>query len=161
MDTKISELRTADPATYDGIRAWVIIIYNSEGEPPNKQYCKAFKESYGLEMTVLYDPTGASLVYGDKETSIISNELGQIVSKFDYDATNAILEVIKAEAEAGIGQCSTQAICAEGDYCLPTPSGEGKECTQLCDVGQDCPDPGDACHVYEEGNTSGACFPAE
>ena len=68
---------------------------------------------------------------------------------------------IKAEADAGIGQCSTQAICAEGDYCLPAPSGDGKECTQVCDVGQECPDEGDICHVYEEGNTSGACFPAE
>ena len=161
MDTNISELKTADPETYGGIRAWVIIIYNSVGDRPDKQFCKAFKESYGLQMKVLYDPTGATQVYGDKETSIISNELGQIVSRFETDATNAIMEAIKAEAEAGIGQCSTQAICAEGDYCLPAPSGDGKECTQVCDVGQECPDEGDICHVYEEGNTSGACFPAE
>ena len=161
MDTNISELKKADPVTYDGIKAWVIIIYNSNGGPPDAEYCKAFQETHGLEMEVLYDPTGASMVYGDKETSVISNELGQIVSKFHDDALSAIMEVIQDEAEAGVGQCSTQAICPEGDYCLPTPSGVGKECTQLCDADQACPDVEDSCYVYDAGNASGACFPVE
>ena len=159
MDNGVEALKEAGQ---EGIDAAVIIIYDSEGNPPDGHYCSAFKESYDLQMRVLYDPTGASRIYGNKETSIISNELGQIVAKYHDDALGSILTVIEDEANAGVGQCSTKDICSSHEYCLPTPEGVGKECTVLCDIEDDqpCPNAGDVCHVYEDGNTNGACFPA-
>lgn len=145
----------------EDIEAWVIILYDAEGEPPDANFCKGFRDNYNLTGTrVLYDPWLASTIYGDKETSIISNEAGQIVSKHHSDALAAIMKVIEDELEAGPGQCSTPAICAEEEFCLPTPTDDGKACTTLCDNADPvpCPEEGDVCYIYKEGNTNGACF---
>lgn len=95
MDKEIQALKDAGGT---GIDASVIILYDAEGNSPDVNFCKAFRDGFGLSaMKVLYDPTLATAAYGDKETSIVSNEVGQIISEYHSDALEAIVEDITAE----------------------------------------------------------------
>ena len=95
MDKEIQALKDAGA---EGIDASVIILYDAEGDAPDANFCRGFRDSFGLTaMRVLYDPTLATAPYGDKETSIVSNEAGQIISEHHSDAFEAILEEIAAE----------------------------------------------------------------
>jgi len=89
------EITALKDAGGEGIEAWVIILYDSESEAPDVHYCKGFEKAYGLEsMRVLYDPTQATMIYGDRETSIITDHQGQIVSEHHSDALeNVVAEI--------------------------------------------------------------------
>ncbi len=56
--------------------------------------------------------------------------------------------------------CQSGFDCAGEDLCLPSPDGESKLCTSLCTVADpvEC-DEDEFCHVYQEGNPTGGCFP--
>lgn len=60
----------------------------------------------------------------------------------------------------GVGGCTTSAVCADGEVCVPTPTGEKKACTTVCDAGNDagCPE-GWGCWLYSEEKDNGVCFP--
>jgi hypothetical protein len=95
VDTEIQALREAGG---EDIEAWVIILYDAESEPPDANYCKAFRDGFGLDaMRVLYDPNLAMGIYGDRETSIVVDALGQIVSEHHSDALENIVAEIAAE----------------------------------------------------------------
>lgn len=80
-----------------GFEAWAILIYDQNGAPPTAEYCKAYKEAYGLEMRVLYDPTLATAIYGDKETSIVLSKKGVIVHEAHSDLPGVIRKAVEAE----------------------------------------------------------------
>lgn len=95
MDKEIQALKDSGG---EGIDASVIILYDAEGNAPDANFCRGFRDSFGLTtMRVLYDPTLATAAYGDKETSIVSNEAGQIISEHHSDAFGAIVEEIATE----------------------------------------------------------------
>ncbi len=141
-----------------GLEAWAILIYDQNGEPPTNEYCKSYKEAYGLEMRVLYDPNLATAIYGGKETSIINNEAGQIVHEAHSDLPTILRQAIEDELEAGYGECSAPAVCGE-EFCAPTPTGDSKVCAPLCTYGDDstCPE-GETCWRYDETKDAGFCF---
>ena len=151
-----------------GLEAWAILIYDQNGEAPTASYCKAYRDGYGLKLRVLYDPheldtaSGKMLprtrVYGDKETSIVSNDEGIIVYEAHSDLPTILRAQIEAELAAGPGECSSQAVCGD-KFCVPTPLGDAKMCSTTCTYGDDstCPD-GEVCWRYSEDKTTGACF---
>lgn len=95
MDKEIQALRDGGGT---GIDASVIILYDAEGNAASAEFCRGFRDNFGLTaMRVLYDPTLATAPYGDKETSIISNEHGEIIAEHHTDAFEAIVEQITNE----------------------------------------------------------------
>ena len=95
MDKEITALKDAGG---EAIEAWVIILYDAESEPPDANFCKGFRDAYGLEsMRVLYDPTQAMTIYSDRETSVVIDGLGQIVSEHHSDALENVVAEIAAE----------------------------------------------------------------
>jgi len=141
-----------------GYESWAILIYDQNGEPPTKEYCKAYRDGYGLKMRVLYDPNGATKMYGDKETSIVSNEAGIIVYEAHSDLPIAIRQAVEDELKAGYGECSDPAVCGD-EYCAPTPVGDTKICAPMCTFGDDstCPQ-GEVCYRYDDSKENGFCF---
>ena len=141
-----------------GYESWAILIYDQNGEPPTKEYCKAYRDGYGLKMRVLYDPNGATQMYGDKETSIVSNEAGVIVYEAHSDLPSALRQAIEDELDAGYGECSDAAVCGD-EYCAPTPTGDAKICAPMCTYGDDstCP-AGEGCFRYDDSKEKGFCF---
>ena len=141
-----------------GYESWAILIYDQNGEPPTKEYCKAYRDGYGLKMRVLYDPTQATAVYGDKETSIVSNEAGDIVYRAESDLPVILRQAIEDELAAAYGECSDVAVCGD-EYCAPTPAGDAKICAPICTYGDDstCPE-GEVCYRYDETKEKGFCF---
>ena len=141
-----------------GFESWVILIYDQNGEPPTKEYCKAYKDGYQLKMRVLYDPNQATAVYGDRETSIVSNEAGNIVFRAESDLPLQLRQAIEDELVAGYGECSTALVCGE-EYCAPSPAGDANICAPLCTYGDDstCP-AGEVCYRYDETKEKGFCF---
>ena len=141
-----------------GYKSSVILIYDQNGGPPTAEYCKAYKKGHGLKMRVLYDPLQATAIYGDKETSIVSNEAGVIVYRAESAILDALQGVIEDELAAGFGECSTAAVCGD-NYCAPTPKGDGNRCAEMCTFGDDttCPE-GKVCYRYDETKQKGFCF---
>ncbi|MEE2779418.1 MAG: hypothetical protein VYE15_02765 [Myxococcota bacterium] len=149
----------------DGLEVRIVLVYDSNWEPPSQAYCKAFREEIGLTVPVLYDPTEATSIFvnpvDDKvhETTLVTNEEGVIAFKTHSDTEAAIIANVEAELAAELGQCSSANVCADGENCLPAPAGPGKLCATLCSVDEnDCPD-GQLCWSY--GSATGACFDAE
>lgn len=97
----------------EGLEAWVIIINDQNAEPPTKEFCKAYKEGYDLKMRILYDPNLVTAIYGDKETSIVTNESGVIVHEAHSDLPEVIRKAIEDELAADYGECSNPAACGE------------------------------------------------
>ena len=147
-----------EPYLDQGLEAWVILLANSNFEPPDAAYCKQYKQQHGLKMRVLYDANAVTPIYGGKETSIITNEEGTIVYKVLSDAPESILAAMLAELETGVGQCNTDLICDDFEKCLPTPASNGYVCALMCTPGEEgaCPD-GQSCHTAASGAYS-ACF---
>ncbi len=143
----------------DGLVAWVILIQDDQFQYPDAAYCEKYKKFQEIEMRVLYDPTGATSIYGGKETSIITNEAATIVFEAHADLTNQITQAIIGELSALPGECSDSQICQGDDKCMPKPVGDKKKCTALCvvDDAASCPD-GQVCWQYQAGATTGACF---
>ena len=141
-----------------GYESWVILIYDQNGAPPTQEYCKAYRDGHGLKMRVLYDPNQTTAVYGDKETSIVSNEAGTIVYRAESDLVVELRKAIEDELEADFGECSTAAVCGE-EYCAPTPAGDAKVCAPMCTFGDDttCPQ-GEVCYRYDGTKEKGFCF---
>ncbi|MDP6943453.1 MAG: matrixin family metalloprotease, partial [Myxococcota bacterium] len=56
--------------------------------------------------------------------------------------------------------CQSGFDCNGDDICLPSPDGASKLCTSLCTAADpvEC-DEDEFCHVYQEGNPTGGCFP--
>ena len=56
--------------------------------------------------------------------------------------------------------CQSGFDCNGEDICLPSPDGAEKLCTSLCTAADpvEC-DEDEFCHVYQEGNPTGGCFP--
>jgi len=150
-----------------GLEAWAILIYDQVGEAPTADYCKSYRDGHKLKLRVLYDPheddgngnmVPRTRAYGDKETSIISNEEGIIVYEAHSDLPDLLRTTIESELAAGIGECSTQDMCKDKD-CVLTPQGDAKICSTTCTYGDDttCPE-GEVCWRYSEDDASGACF---
>ena len=152
MDKIYEELK------HKGYESWAILIYDQNGEPPTKEYCQAYRDGYGLKMRVLYDPNQATKVYGDKETSIVSNEAGAIVYRAESDLPISLRQAIEDELKAGYGECSDTVVCGD-DYCAPAPSGDTKVCASMCTFGDDstCSD-GKTCYRYDDSKDNGFCF---
>lgn len=63
----------------EGLVAYAILISDAFGNPPTAHDCRAWRDEKQLEMTVVYDPTGATSDYGAKETSVVTDPRGTIV----------------------------------------------------------------------------------
>ncbi len=69
--------------------------------------------------------------------------------------------VIVQPGEGPLG-CASSDVCTDGKLCLPTPLGDKKACTVVCQV--DDPDTcpaGYECHQYSADKPTGGCFPPE
>jgi hypothetical protein len=145
-----------------GLEAWVILIQDDQFQYPNAAYCTKYKKSHGIDMRMLFDPTGATAIYGGKETSIVTNEAATIVYETHADLVTQVTNAIVGELAALPGECSDASVCAEGDMCMPTPAGDAKKCAPICVHGDpaSCPE-GEVCWRYSAGAPTGACFAAE
>lgn len=65
--------------SHAGLRGIAVLMADSFKNPPTAHDCKNWREEKGLEMLVLYDPTGVTLHYGGKETSVLTDSTGVIV----------------------------------------------------------------------------------
>lgn len=54
-----------------GVKAYVVLIADQAGGPPSQAACKKYREDHGLGMTLLFDPTGQTGVYGGMETTYV------------------------------------------------------------------------------------------
>jgi hypothetical protein len=147
-----------EPYLDQGLEAWVILLANSNFEPPDAAYCKQYKAQHNLKMRVLYDGNAVTSIYGGKETSVITNEEGTIVFKAVSDTPESILAAMLAELETGPGQCNNDEICQGLGTCLPTPKSDGYVCSQMCTPGEEgtCPE-GETCFTPASGLYS-ACY---
>ena len=143
----------------DGLEAYVILIQDDQFQYPDAAYCEKYKKQHEIEMRMLFDPTGATSIYGGKETSIITNEAATIVYEAHADLTTQITQAIVAELSALPGECIDSQICKGDDKCMPKPVGDKKKCAALCitDDPASCPE-GQTCWQYQAGATTGACF---
>ncbi len=81
-----------------------VIVENAQGDPPNAEYCKIWRDAYGHEDVVtLYDPTGAILALwdggGSSSYSAFMDSDRVIVSKLEHTSD---LEAIKAGIEGAL-----------------------------------------------------------
>jgi hypothetical protein len=147
----------------DRLVAWIILIQDSLFELPDATYCKQYEAQHAFSMPLLFDPTGATSIYGGKETSIVTNENGTIVFEGHSDSIATIRAAVEAELATPHGQCNSAVVCSDNEYCLPLPVTEtGNICTTTCTYGDDstCPE-GQTCWRYSEDKTTGACFMPE
>ncbi len=142
MDIEFDDLRQF------GLETWIILLQDSNFATPTSSYCKTFKAQHNLKMRVLYDASGVTGIYGIKETSIVSNEQGVIVNKFQSDAPATIKEALVKELATGPGQCKDELIC-NGHACLPTPAADAMVCAEQCDPAapNSCPT-GKSCFTF-------------
>ncbi len=148
------------PYYEQGLEAWVILLADGNFQVPTPGYCQQFKDLHNLQMRVLYDGDQVTGMYGQKETSIISNEAGTIVFEGHSDAAQTILNAVIDELNVGPGQCTHDQICQGEGKCLPTPGNTAYVCADMCTEGDDsaCPE-GHSCYTYgPELQGYSACF---
>ena len=80
-----------------GLVAYLIIIQDKLGLPPTSTFCQQWKSTNNPTMKLLIDPTGATGIYGPKETSLVINETGKIVFKAYGDKTKPLEDAIQLE----------------------------------------------------------------
>ena len=94
------EIRALREAGGEGLEAWVIILYDAQGETADANFCKGYRDTAGLDaMRVLFDPSLATAIYGDKETSIIIDSSGMILSEHHSGALEAIVSRLAEELQ--------------------------------------------------------------
>ena len=55
-----------------GIKGFLIMITSATGGPPNQADCKLFREKHEISgLTLVFDPTGSSAIYGNMETTVV------------------------------------------------------------------------------------------
>jgi len=54
-----------------GVKGYVILMSDQFGNPPTEQACKKYRKDHDLTLTMLYDPTGKSGIFGGMETSMV------------------------------------------------------------------------------------------
>ena len=152
-----------------GLEVRVVLVYDNMWTAPSQEFCKAFKTQVGLTVPLLYDPTGVTAIYGDvnnnnkvHETTMVTNEEGIIAYKTHKDTKEGVMSNVVLELLAEFGECSSKSVCETEESCLPTPLGDTKRCTTICDPAESepCVD-GETCYIYVEGTSTGACFPDE
>ncbi len=83
--------------TSQGLKPYIVMISDKFGNPPNTTACKAFQAQNSIGATVLYDATGATAIYGSKETNLVVNENGVITAKIQGAEAAKIDSAIAAE----------------------------------------------------------------
>jgi hypothetical protein len=73
-----------------GLTTWFIMIVNTLGKVPTKMDCKLFQNRQGHTARILFDPTYATAIYGNKETFFVTNKQAEIT----YKATKMNLQGI-------------------------------------------------------------------
>jgi hypothetical protein len=144
-----------------GLVAWVILVQDSTFSLVTDGYCKQYAQTHPMTMRLLYDPTGGTQIYGNQETSIISDENGTIVFEGHSDAPELIEKALIVELTDVEGACWDANQCTQGQYCVPLPQEvQGYEvsvCAELCADDATCPE-GKTCEQLQPGNPNGACL---
>tara|TARA_Y100001968_G_C19032280_1_gene560435 strand:+ start:148 stop:675 length:528 start_codon:yes stop_codon:yes gene_type:complete len=156
------------------MKAWVIVISDQDDDPPDAEFCKAYRDAQNIDIPILYDPTGATTVYGYNETTVVSNDEGRIVEVlrstsentlplfvWEDDLVSYLREVILNELAVGPGECSAFTVCADGESCLETPDGKAQVCASPCvpDTDEGCPED-HLCWASVDAPEEGFCFDA-
>ena len=164
MNTVYEELN--DP----GLEAWVVLWQDSQFNSPTEGYCKQYLATHPMSMKLLYDPQGGTEVgigiYGEMETSLVTNEDGRIVAKFLKDSPGLIRTAILQELVDVDNVCMQTSECASGQGCVPLPEPiQGHDvhvCAPFCDLtGADTCPAGTLCTQLQEGQDNGACLPTD
>ena len=84
-----------------GLKAYVIIVEDTLGDPPTTAYCKKWRDSHKLAATVLFDGKGVMKAYGGRMTTMVTNEKAVIVWKKQWADSLAETEaaIVKELAE--------------------------------------------------------------
>ena len=91
--------RWVDKWSKYGVEGYLILIADQQGGPPGEAACKKFREDYGIEITLLYDPEGLTAPYGSMEMTYILNSDAQIT----YEQFGDWMAGLETELEAVLG----------------------------------------------------------
>jgi len=114
------------------LEAWVILIQDAEFKPPSAGFCKQYSKSHPTSMRMLFDATGGMAIYGEKETSIISDGDGVIVFEGHSDTPELIERALIAKLSGVEGACWTDEQCGEGRHCALAPEPIDGYAVSLC-----------------------------
>ena len=73
------------------------MIANAQGKNPTKFDCKLFEGQQKLDARILFDPTISTVIYGSKETFIVTNERAKIVFKASHLDLQGIENAVSTE----------------------------------------------------------------
>jgi len=91
--------RWAEKWSKYGVEGFVVLVSDQQGGPPGEAACQKFKEDFGLELTLLYDPAGLTAPYGTKEMTYVLNTEAQLV----YEQFGSWMAGIETELEGVLG----------------------------------------------------------
>ncbi len=70
----------------EGLESYVVLLQDNQGNPPSTAFCTAWAAQNKSNFTkVLIDPLLKTAIYGGKETSLVTNEDGEIIYKVHGD----------------------------------------------------------------------------
>ena len=115
-----------------GLVAWVILIQDAEFNPPTAGFCKQYAKSHPTSMRMLFDPTGGMAIYGEKETSVISDGDGVIVFEGHSDTPDLIERALIAKLSDVEGACWADEQCGEEQRCALAPEPIEGYAVSLC-----------------------------
>lgn len=82
-----------------GLKAYVILIEDQFGNPPNAAACKKYVKDHKMVIPMLYDAKKVTKIYGGKETNLVTNDDAVIVLKKVGDVTKALEDAIVKELD--------------------------------------------------------------
>jgi hypothetical protein len=78
----------------DGLAMWLVITSTESGQRPTTETCKAYRDQYGLQMTVLIDPDGVT----ESGLSMLPNSDDMVLRQGNYIELNGSYAIETVES---------------------------------------------------------------